>query len=238
MTTPIGNPQNLFLYGRSGLSLPAFLQLMLPYSGLSLLLLIAWIFFLCRKSGSAAQVRFEASSGTEPDNRKIALYAVLFALCLLTVIRVLPYPALFCIVLAAVLCTDRKTVFKVDYSLLLTFAAFFVFIGNIGRVEAFSAWLRVALTGREVPTAVLASQIISNVPAALLLSGFTDCTTQLIIGTNLGGLGTPIASMASLISFRQIAAEEPERKGAYFALFSVSNVVFLAILMGAWLLLS
>ena len=121
-----------------------------------------------------------------------------------------------------------------DYSLLLTFAAFFVFIGNLGRVPAFSAWLQALLAGREVPVAVLASQVISNVPAALLLSGFTGNVQALIVGTNLGGLGTLIASMASLISYRQIARETPQRKGEYFLLFTVANVVFLALLLAFW----
>lgn len=117
---------------------------------------------------------------------------------------------------------------------MLTFVAFFIFIGNLGRVQAFSDWLQAILTGREVPVAVLASQVTSNVPAALLLSGFTEKTSALIIGTNLGGLGTLIASMASLISYRQIARELPEEKGRYFKLFTLSNLVFLAILLVEW----
>ena len=113
-----------------------------------------------------------------------------------------------------------------------------MFIGNLGRIPAFSAWLAGIIAGREVLVSVLASQVTSNVPAALLLSGFTDNTRALIIGTNLGGLGTLIASMASLISYRQIAREEPDRKGKYFALFTASNVVFLAVLLGLWAILS
>lgn len=120
------------------------------------------------------------------------------------------------------------------YSLILTFVALFIFIGNLGRIEAFSGWLQNILAGHEVFVSVLASQVTSNVPAAILLSGFTDNFRALIIGTNLGGLGTLIASMASLISYRQIANEVPAEKGHYFAMFTISNVVFLAILMGAW----
>ena len=139
--------------------------------------------------------------------------------------------------LAAVALADRPTLRLVDYSLLLTFVAFFVFIGNLGRVPAFSGWLQGLLAGREVPVAVLASQVLSNVPAALLLSGFTDDIPGLIVGTNLGGLGTLIASMASLISYRQIARECPEAKGRYFGLFTASNLVFLAALLGLWALI-
>ena len=157
--------------------------------------------------------------------------------CLLAVVRVLPYGAAFAAVLAATFLADRSTLGRVDYSLLLTFVAFFIFIGNLGRVPAFSDWLRQIIAGREVLVSVLASQVSSNVPAALLLSGFTQNVEGLIIGTNLGGLGTLIASMASLISYRQIAREEPEGKGKYFALFTVSNLVFLAALLGLWALL-
>lgn len=139
---------------------------------------------------------------------------MLFAVCLLAVVRVLPYGVVFAAVLVCTLCADRSTLRNVDYSLLLTFVAFFVFIGNLGRIPAFSGWLQAILAGREVLVAVLASQVTSNVPAALLLSGFTDETAALIIGTNLGGLGTLIASMASLISYRQIARELPEKKAA------------------------
>jgi len=132
--------------------------------------------------------------------------------------------------------TPGDIVITQDYSLILTFVALFIFIGNLGRIEAFSGWLQNILAGHEVLVSVLASQVTSNVPAAILLSGFTDNFRALIIGTNLGGLGTLIASMASLISYRQIANEVPAEKGHYFAMFTISNVVFLAILMGAWAL--
>lgn len=193
MLTPIGNPQNLYLYGKSGMSMAEFLLLMFPYTVVSLLLLVGW-----------------------------------------AVVRVLPYGVAFAAVLVCTLCADRSTLRNVDYSLLLTFVAFFVFIGNLGRIPAFSGWLQAILAGREVLVAVLASQVTSNVPAALLLSGFTDETAALIIGTNLGGLGTLIASMASLISYRQIARELPEEKGRYFKLFTLSNLIFLVILLAEW----
>ena len=137
---------------------------------------------------------------------------------------------------SAFLFADPHTLRAVDYSLLLTFVAFFIFIGNLAAFRPFPAGCRV-LTGREVLVAVLASQVTSNVPAALLLSGFTAETQALIIGTNLGGLGTLIASMASLISYRQIARELPQGKKQYFGLFTLSNLIFLAILLGVWFLL-
>ncbi|HJB59873.1 MAG TPA: citrate transporter [Candidatus Faecalibacterium faecipullorum] len=241
MLTPIGNPQNLYLYGKSGMGMGQFIALMLPYTLAALVLLAAWAAVLCRggspvrkgAGGPFLAPRQDAAA----DKRIVWMYAGLFLLCLLAVVRVLPYGAAFAAVLAAALLADRPTLGRVDYSLLLTFAAFFVFIGNLGRVPAFSAWLARIIAGQEVPVAVLASQVTSNVPAALLLSGFTADTRALIIGTNIGGLGTLIASMASLISYRQIAREEPAAKGRYFRLFTVSNLAFLAALMALWAIL-
>ena len=240
MLTPIGNPQNLYLYGKGGMSMGEFLRLMLPYTLISLLLLAAWILFLCRKMnfGDSQSTFLPEDSAVHPMNRsRILMYAALFAVCLMTVVRILSYPVMLLTVLLAVLITDRHTLRQVDYSLLLTFAAFFVFIGNLGRIPAFSEWIQSIIAGHEVPVAILASQITSNVPAALLLSGFTSDVQALIIGTNLGGLGTLIASMASLISYRQIATRMPDRKGAYFAAFTISFVLFLAVLTGSWILI-
>ena len=234
MLTPIGNPQNLYLYGKSGMSIAAFISLMLPYTVVSLLLLVLWAGVLCRGQASACSCAHLQQPDAAADRKIILLDVALFVVCLLAVIRVLPYGVAFAAVLLCTLFADRSTLRCVDYSLLLTFVAFFIFIGNLGRVQAFSDWLQAILTGREVPVAVLASQVTSNVPAALLLSGFTDKTSALIIGTNLGGLGTLIASMASLISYRQIARELPEEKGRYFKLFTLSNLVFLAILLVEW----
>lgn len=237
MLTPVGNPQNLYLYGRSDLSLVGFVRLMLPYTLVSLLLLVLWALLLCRGRRERLQPPPMPQQTAPGQPWRIALLSVLFLLCLLSVVHVLPWGVSLMAVLAALLLTDRAALRGVDYALLLTFAAFFVFIGNLGRMPAFSAWLQSILEGREVPVAVLASQVTSNVPAALLLSGFTDNTEALIIGTNLGGLGTLIASMASLISYRQAARELPQDKGAYFALFTLFNVIFLAVLMTVWFLI-
>ena len=242
MLTPIGNPQNLYLYGRSGMGMGAFVALMLPYTLASLALLAGWAVWLCRGGGPVRKGTggpfLAPQQSVAADGRIIWMDAALFVVCLLAVVRVLPYPVAFGAVLAATLLADRATLGRVDYSLLLTFVAFFVFIGNLGRVEAFSDWLRQIIAGREVLVAVLASQVTSNVPAALLLSGFTQDVQALIIGTNLGGLGTLIASMASLISYRQIAREEPAGKGRYFALFTLSNLLFLAVLLALWAILA
>lgn len=230
MLTPIGNPQNLYLYGISGMSLPDFLWLMLPYTITAVVLLLLWSLFSTRKKKAALSVTFEKKERLQ-DIYKLWMYGALFVLCILTVARLVDYRIAFAstVVLAAVF--DRKILRDVDYSLLLTFIGFFVFIGNMGRIPAFSGFIGSVIAGREAVTAVLASQCISNVPAALLLSGFTEDLPALIVGVNLGGLGTLIASMASLISFKHLAREMPEQKGRYLLYFTASNAVFLGILL-------
>lgn len=238
MLTPIGNPQNLYLFGLSDLGVGGFVRLMLPYTLLSLLLLLGWIFCASRRDKKTVDKAAE-SEGTEPEEKRgsgsaerMIAYSVLAVISLLAVGHIIPYWAAFASVLAYTLCRDRKVLSQVDYALLCTFAALFVLIGNIGRIPAFRDFLMRMTEGREIAVSVAASQIMSNVPAAILLSGFTNRIEGLIVGTNLGGLGTMIASMASLISFKYIAAAG-ERRGRYFLLFTVANLVFLAVLSAA-----
>ena len=143
---------------------------------------------------------------------------------------------LFFILLAAFL-SDREILRTVDYCLLLTFVFFFVFIGNMGSIPLVRDLLGSLLTGNEAVVSILASQVISNVPATLLLSEFTENSRDLLIGVNLGGLGTLIASMASLISYKLYAHRYNETKGRYFLWFTVVNLVFLAVLYGLYLVL-
>lgn len=238
MLTPIGNPQNLYLFGLSDLGVGGFVRLMLPYTLLSLLLLLGWIFCASRRDKKTVDKAAE-SEGTEPGKKRgsgsaerMIAYSVLAVISLLAVGHIIPYWAAFASVLAYTLCRDRKVLSQVDYALLCTFAALFVLIGNIGRIPAFRDFLMRMTEGWEIAVSVAASQIMSNVPAAILLSGFTNRIEGLIVGTNLGGLGTMIASMASLISFKYIAAAG-ERRGRYFLLFTVANLVFLAVLSAA-----
>lgn len=226
MLTPIGNPQNLYLYGKSGMSIFSFLQLLFPYTLLSLILLFLCIFF---HKGKQISIRVE--SVKLQDKKKIVFYFVLFLLCLCCVARLFSEIWLVLILAFACLLFDRKVFFHVDYTLLFTFIGFFLFVGNLQRIPAFSSFLNEMINGHEVITAVCASQVISNVPAALLLSGFTGDSSSLLIGTNLGGLGTLIASMASLISYKFVVREYPEQKKKYLLLFTGINVGFLLVLL-------
>jgi len=231
MLTPIGNPQNLYLYGKAGLSLGEFVLLMLPYAAVALVVILAWSLIQSRAYHGPVQVSFTEDAEISGSKVQLAAYAVLFAFALLTVARVVPYGVTLGVTIAALLVMDRTIFGRVDYSLLLTFVGFFVFIGNIGRIPAFSQMLQQIVSGHEILAGVAASQVISNVPAALLLSGFTENLSALIIGVNLGGLGTLIASMASLISYKLITREESQVKGVYFRYFTVANVCFLMILL-------
>jgi len=231
MLTPIGNPQNLYLYGKAGLSLGEFVLLMLPYAAVALVVILAWSLIQSRAYHGPVQVSFTEDAEISGSKVQLAAYAVLFAFALLTVARVVPYGVTLGVTIAALLVMDRTIFGRVDYSLLLTFVGFFVFIGNIGRIPAFSQMLQQIVSGHEILAGVAASQVISNVPAALLLSGFTENLSALIIGVNLGGLGTLIASMASLISYKLIAREESQVKGVYFRYFTVANGCFLMILL-------
>lgn len=240
MLTPVGNPQNLYLYNVSGMSMGGFLLIMLPYSFLSLVMLIIWIIIRCNskstnidrniKLGDIRNTNSEIAYNSR-DKRIIGMYFFLFILCLMTVVKIIPFYITFVILLVCILIFDRDTLKNVDYSLIFTFTGFFIFIGNIGRIPLFKDFLQGFISGKEMITAVLCSQIMSNVPAALLLTGFTDNIRMLIIGTNLGGLGTLIASMASLISFKFIQREDKNVNGTYIATFTVANVVFLICLM-------
>ena len=165
--------------------------------------------------------------------KRLALYGVLFLLCLLTVFRVLPYGILTVIVLAAIAAVEPKLLKTLDYGLLATFVCFFVVSGNLGRVEAVRAFLQALLERSTLLTATLTSQVISNVPAAVLLSGFTDNWRPLLEGVNISGLGTPVASLASLITLKLYLRWPDAKPGRYLAVFTLANLAGLAILLAA-----
>jgi len=230
MTTPIGNPQNLYLYSRYGLSLVDFFSAMLPLTAGAAVLIL--LFLLLTPSSPLVMLPVDSMPPSAPSKRRrYIMYAALFLLCLFAVAKILSVWAAAGIVLAAVFFYDQRTLRRVDYNLLLTFVGFFLFVGNLGALPSFRRFFQSILSGRELLCSVAVSQVISNVPAALLLSGFTDNARALLIGTNLGGLGTLIASMASLISFKAISKALPREKGRYLTWFTLSNLVFLAALL-------
>ena len=260
MLTPIGNPQNLYLYNLSGMGMGEFIGVMLPYTIISGVLLCIGIVICCKKE-SITEVVIEPvqenwnreEENLSPEERKAlqekasmekgrnliknAVYITLFVLSLCVVVRLVPFEMVLLAVILLVFNMDRKVLMQVDYCLLLTFIAFFIFTGNMGNISVVRDTLQQLVAGKELAIGVISSQAISNVPAALLLSGFTSDYRELLIGVNLGGLGTLIASMASLISYKLFAKEYNDQKGKYFWWFTIANVVFLAVLAVAAIIL-
>lgn len=224
--TPIGNPQNIYIYSISDISFGQFFVTMLPYALATLIALMVCILFT-----KGSRLSTERPAPKPIDGKLTLFYTLLFIISLLSVLKILNYLVCFIIILVSLLIFDRKTVLKVDYSLLFTFVGFFVFVGNMGRIPFFREQIELLIEGKEIVFSALASQIISNVPAALLLSNFTDNLTDLLIGVNIGGLGTLIASMASLISYKYIARALPDKKGKYFAVFTLFNLVLLGFML-------
>jgi len=229
MATPVGNPQNLFIYAAYELSAAEFFSVTLPLTAVSLLALVLAAMPVLPKKLPAVELRAESIR----SGRKLAVYAGLFALCLLTVFRVLPYGVLTVVVLAVMFALDRSLLREADYGLLATFVCFFIVSGNLGRVEAVNVFLRDLLGRSELLTAVGASQVISNVPAAVLLSGFTDHWQTLLEGVSIGGLGTPIASLASLITLKQYMRWSEAKTGRFMLVFLLANFAALTLLLAA-----
>lgn len=257
MLTPVGNPQNLYLYSAFQIPMGTFLCDMLPLTLISAVMLLICIFLLPNQALTAlrpsdtlqqntAGTPHSLNSESQPTPVKTATgfakrhtsgrllaYLAMFAVCLLCVLRILPWPAMLILLVISVCFLDRQLFRSVDYFLLLTFICFFLFTGNIERIPAVSAFLRSLVEDRELLLGTVLSQCISNVPAALLLSGFTENVRPLLYGVNIGGLGTLIASLASVISFRLYGNSKDAKKGAYMKAFTLSNLLFLLVLYGA-----
>lgn len=232
MMTPVGNPQNLYIYDEFGLTALDFVKAALPAGLLGIVCVLLITLFLPREKCAAEERQL---GGT--DIKKALLYGALFVVCLLSVFRVVPDLILLAVVTVVVLIADRRLLFKVDYALLATFVCFFIFVGNIARIDAVNSFFSHVVTGRELVVSVLLSQVISNVPAAVMLAGFTDNGTQLMLGVDIGGLGTIIASLASLISFQFYRKAEGAKTGRYMLTFSVVNFSVLAIILTMELLI-
>lgn len=220
MLTPSGNPQNLYLYSRYQIPTGDFFGVTLPVVLAALILLSIAALFVPR---SLVQVQFD-----EPDvpksKRGLVLFGILFLLCLSGVFRVIPVWIVFLVCLGTVLIYDRSLLRNVDFGLLSTFICFFVFAGNLGNIPAVQRGLAMLMEGYACLTATAASQVMSNVPAAIVLSAFTEDWRALLLGTNIGGLGTMIASLASLISF-QFYLKTPRAKPLrYLIIFTAVNL--------------
>ena len=230
MLTPVGNPQNLFLYTISGMEIGEFFAVTVPYVGVSYFLLYVYCYFQ-GKQPLVTEKQEPKKNWSAKDKGFLAALGILFLFCLLAVFHVASHWIVLLFILLWFLFFQKGILKGLDYNLLLTFVFFFILIGNLGRISMIRETLQHLLLGREVLVSFLASQCISNVPAAVLLSEFTDRYDLLIAGVNIGGLGTLIASMASLISYKYFAQVPGAKKGKYMLYFTLWNIIFAVILL-------
>ena len=233
MITPFGNPQNLYLYSSFEIPTMEFMGIMLP----SFVLSVTLITVCCLVFVKSEPLEIQNEDVKLPRVRTI-IYLLLFALSIIVIFRVIYYQFALIIVPLVILFMDRRALLKVDYPLLLTFVFFFIFSGNMARipeVEAFFSWL---LSLNTLVFSTLSCQVISNVPSAILLSKFVTDYRSLLIGVNIGGVGTLISSLASLITLREYLNHNPKGAKKYILLFSLFNFGFLIILLGFNLLWS
>lgn len=231
MLTPFGNPQNLYLYTKFQIPTAEFMKIMLPPFLFSVALITLCCVLFVRPEPLALD-----DMQIKLDKKRIALYLVLFALSIAIVFRGIPYWIGLIVIPVTLLIFDRKALLMVDYSLLFTFVFFFVFAGNMARIEAVRSFFSTLLWKDTLLFSTASCQVISNVPSAILLSQFTDRYADLLVGVNIGGVGTLISSMASLITLRIYTAHYPDRTMRYIGLFSAFNFAFLGLLIGFMLL--
>ena len=225
MLTPFGNPQNLYLYSYFHIPTLDFCKMMAPPFLLAIFLLFVCCLFVKNEPLSID------SKFPEPLNgKKTALYLTLFALSLLVVFRVVPFLLGLAVIFISIFILDKDALLSVDYALLGTFFFFFIFAGNLSRLEAVNHFFSGLMEKDALLVSVLSCQVISNVPSAILLSRFTTEIHPLLLGVNIGGTGTLIASLASLITFSEFRILYPGHSKQYFFLFTVVNFLFLFIM--------
>ena len=227
MATPVGNPQNLYLYAFYNLSIGDFFSVTLPLTAISLVMLTAAALPVLPKNPPEQNLEKSVIGSW----KQLIVCIVLFVLCLLTVFNVIPYHVTTVITVIILLLVNRKLLKEIDYMLLLTFVCFFTVSENLGRVETVREFLQQLLGSSALLTAVGTSQVISNVPSAIMLSGFTQDWQQLLAGVNIGGLGTPIASLASLITMKFYMRWPGARILRFLGWFTAANLIMLAVLL-------
>lgn len=227
MLTPFGNPQNLYLYTKFEIPNLEFISIMVLPFVLSIVIITLCCFVFVKPE----PLRLEDEKISLSPKRTV-LYLILFVLAIAIVFRGVPYWIGLIVIPAVLLFADRKALVMVDYPLLLTFVFFFIFSGNMARIEVVRNFFSMLLEKSTLLVSVLSCQFISNVPSAILLSQFTDNYRDLLVGVNIGGVGTLISSLASLITFREYVKHNPKKTGYYIGMFSAFNFAFLFILTG------
>ena len=225
MLTPFGNPQNLYLYSKFNIPDGEFVTIMFP----PFILAIALITLCCLIFVKNEALEIEESDVKLPIGR-VVIYLALFAVAIMMVFRFMPYWVGLIIIPLALIFLDKKALMQVDYGLLFTFVFFFIFAGNMGRIGIVRDFFSYLLNINTLVFSALSCQVISNVPSAILLSQFTDNYRELLLGVNIGGAGTLIASLASLITFKEYTKQDPDHVKQYVVKFSLFNFGFLITL--------
>lgn len=228
MLTPFGNPQNLYLYSFFEIPTAEFTAIMLPPFLLAIAMLAVFCFFV-----KPEKLSFHEDFPEKFHVKKTVLYMVLFAFSLLIVFRIIPFWLGLAVIPAVLFFVDKDALYEVDYSLLGTFFFFFIFSGNLARIDAVNEFFSFLLEKDALIVSTLSCQFISNVPSAILLSRFTSDYHSLLLGVNIGGTGTLIASLASLITFSEFRILYPEQTKKYLALFTAINLIFLVVMTAA-----
>jgi Na+/H+ antiporter NhaD/arsenite permease-like protein len=226
MLTPFGNPQNLYLYTKFNIPDGEFMLIMLPCFLLAIAMITLSVIIFIKPE----PLEFSGTERKLPKLR-VCIYLALFAFSILCVFRIIPYQLALIVIPIAILIMDRKALAHVDYGLLLTFVFFFIFSGNMGRIDAVRNLFSSLLEKSTLIVSALSCQVISNVPSAILLSQFTDNYKELLLGVNIGGCGTLISSLASLITFKEYAEHNKGKSGRYILIFSAFNFTFLALML-------
>ncbi len=230
MLTPFGNPQNLYLYTKFNIHNAEFMTIMAPPFIISIALITLLCMFIPSK-----ELEFSGEVIKVSAQRSI-IYSILFALSIAIVFRTIPYYLGLIVIPAALVFLDVKALKSVDYPLLLTFVFFFIFAGNMGRIDAVRDFFCMLLDKNTLLFSILSCQFISNVPSAILLSQFTENYKELLLGVNIGGVGTLISSLASLITFREYIKHNPKCALKYIAQFSLLNFTMLIVLTASMLI--
>ena len=232
MLTPFGNPQNLYLYTKFNIPDGEFIAIMFP----PFIVAITLITLLCLIFVKSEPLEISEKAAELPLPRVI-VYLALFALSILIVFRTVPFVIGLIVIPVALLFLDREALKRVDYGLLLTFVFFFIFSGNMARIDAVRGFFSGLLEMNTLLFSALSCQVISNVPSAILLSQFTSNYKELLLGVNIGGVGTLIASLASLITFKAYTKDQPGHTLRYVLKFTAFNVLFFVVLVSFCLLL-
>ncbi len=225
MLTPFGNPQNLYLYSKFNIPDGEFVSIMLP----PFIVAVMLITVCCLIFVKSEPLEIQEKAANLPFGRVI-IYLALFAVAISMVFRFMPYQIGLVVIPVALLFLDKEALRQVDYGLLFTFVFFFIFAGNMGRIAIVRDFFSYLLDINTLVFSAMSCQIISNVPSAILLSQFTDNYRELLLGVNIGGAGTLIASLASLITFKEYTKQDPKHTLSYILKFSAFNFAFLIIL--------